>query len=216
MKHNFIDLTGMRFGRLVVVSRAENRNKRTMWNCVCDCGNKVVVGGKDMRDGKTKSCGCYQKERCPTPPRMSGKENPSYKHGKSGSKLYWVWSSVVQRCTNESCNCYQRYGGRGITVCDEWKNSFEAFRDWAMSNGYAEGLSIDRIDNHKGYCPENCRWVDRIAQANNKRNNIIITRNGETHTLAEWARIKNLPYKTLLERYRRHGDTENLFMELKK
>lgn len=214
--HNFIDLTGQRFGRLVVVDRAENRNKRTMWNCVCDCGNKVIVGGKDMRSGKTVSCGCYHKEHYATPPRMTGTENPSYKHGKSDSKLFWIWSSIVQRCTNKNNKGFHLYGARGIRVCDEWINSFEAFYEWAMANGYSEGLSIDRIDNDGNYCPENCRWADTVTQSNNRRCNIIVTRNGETHTLAEWAKIKELPYKTLYMRYRRHGDIENLFMELKK
>jgi hypothetical protein len=214
--HNFIDMTGQRFGRLVVVSRAESRNKRAMWNCVCDCGNKVVVAGKDMRDGKTKSCGCYHKEHYSTPPRMTGSKNPSYKHGKSGSKLFGVWASIVQRCTNKNNKAFHMYGARGITVCKEWETDFQAFHDWAIANGYASGLSIDRINNNDGYSPDNCRWVCSLTQNNNKRSNILISRNGETHTLSEWARIKNLPYKAVLARYYRHGDTDNLFKELKK
>ena len=214
--HNFIDLTGQRFGRLVVVSRAESKNQRTMWNCVCDCGKKVVVGSKDIRNGKTKSCGCYHKDNYAQPPRMIGRKNPSYKHGGTGTKLYWIWSSMVQRCTNENDKRFQMYGARGITVCDEWLNGFGAFCEWAMMNGYSEGLSIDRIDNDGNYCPENCRWTDSVVQSNNRRNNIMITRNNETHTLSEWARIKKLPYKTILERYYRHGDTEDLLRGLKK
>ena len=101
-----IDLTGKRFGRLLVVSKAESKNKRTMWNCICDCGSRVVVGGKDMRQVKTKSCGCYHKDHYASPPRYLGEENPCYKHGKTGSKLYWVWSSMVQRCTNENNKGY--------------------------------------------------------------------------------------------------------------
>lgn len=212
----FKDLTGQRFGRLTVISRAENRNKRTMWNCMCDCGNSVVVSGKDMRNGKTKSCGCYHKEHYATPPKMEGKKNPSYKHGKSGSKLFWIWAGIVQRCTNENNKGFRLYGARGITVCEEWRNSFETFYEWAIANGYSEGLSIDRKDNNKGYSPENCRWATAKDQSNNRRCNILITRNGETHTLSEWTNMLNLPYKTVLQRYYKNGDTEKLFMELKK
>lgn len=213
----FIDLTGRRFGRLTVIERKGVGNDGCVtWLCRCDCGNMVVVRSRDLKSGATKSCGCYHKEHASTPPRMSGEENPSYKHGQTGSKLYWIWSGMLQRCTNKNNKGFHLYGGRGIKVCEEWSNGFEAFYKWAMANGYSEGRSIDRIDGRGDYCPENCRWVDATTQSNNRRCNIVITRNGETHTLGEWARIKKLPYKTLLARYYRQGDTEKLFMELKK
>ena len=208
-----IDLTGKRFGKLTVIGRAPNKNGRIMWNCICDCGNTKVVGGKDMKSGMTTSCGCRRKCISVPPPVMIGENNPSYKHGKSKTKLYYVWASMIQRCENENNNGFLRYGGRGIHVCNEWKD-FSKFNDWAMSSGYREGLSIDRIDNTSGYSPENCRWVDSFIQSNNRRCNILISRCGETHTLAEWAKIKKLPYKTILKRYHTHGDTEDLFSEV--
>lgn len=150
------------------------------------------------------------------PPALYGKDNASYKHGQTGTKLYWIWAGIMQRCTNENNIAFNRYGGRGIGICEEWRDSFQAFHDWAIANGYRPGASVDRIDNDGDYCPENCRWSDRIAQNNNRRNNILVTRDGRTQTLAEWAREKNLPYKTILARYHRKGDTEDLFRELKK
>ena len=137
-------------------------------------------------------------------------------HGQRRTRLYSIWTDMKTRCYNTKRAKYARYGGRGIKVCAEWLNNFQVFHDWAMANGYSDNLTIDRINNDGDYSPENCRWTDTVTQSNNRRCNIMVTRNGETHTLAEWARIKELPYKTLLMRYRRHGDTENLFMELKK
>lgn len=212
---NLIDLTGMRFDRLLVLGRADSRNGRTMWKCQCDCGNTVIVGGKDMKSGKTKSCGCYHKDHLHLPPVMRGEQNPSYKHGSTGTKLYFVWASMIQRCTNKNNKGFSRYGARGISVCDEWRDS-SAFIEWALANGYRDGLSIDRIDNDGNYCPENCRWVDSETQSNNRRCNIIVSRGGETHTLSEWARIKNLPYKVVLARYYRNGDNYKLFSEVKR
>lgn len=197
-----IDLVGKRFGRLVVVERADNhstnKHANAHWVCKCDCGNETVVDGHKLRRGHTKSCGCYHKDRLVT-------------HGETNSRLYGIWKGLKWRCNSKSDRSYKYYGGRGIKVCDEWEADFQAFYDWAMENGYRDDLSIDRIDNDGNYEPENCRWVSAKEQANNRRNNIIITRNGETHTLAEWAEILGIKYSTLQKRIQGNWNIERAF-----
>ena len=122
---------------------------------------------------------------------------------KDNQKLYKVWCGIKQRCFNPNSNRYKNYGGRGISICDEWKNSFETFCKWALKNGYKEGLSIDRIDHEKNYKPSNCRWTDEITQQNNRTNNTLYEYEGETHTLTEWSRIKGIKPKTFCTRWRR-------------
>ena len=118
---------------------------------------------------------------------ISGLNNPNYSHGKSGHPLYKRWTTVKERCYNPHCTSYFRYGGRGIVMCDEWRDSFESFFNWSMSNGFTPELTLDRIDNNKGYSPDNCRWVDMKVQSNNTRKNVFLTFNGETKTLTQWA-----------------------------
>lgn len=164
-----------------------------MWRCKCDCGNFKNVDGKHLRSGATKSCGCILKEM------MSEKKTT---HGLSSSRLYRIWSAMVNRCKNENTPCYCRYGGRGISVCEEWK-VFESFAKWAFSAGYDLNSSyqtIDRIDVNKGYCPDNCRWATLQEQANNTRSNHCLEFNGEIHSMADWARISGIPYTTLRNR----------------
>ena len=186
----FIDLTGQKFGKLTVIERAENKNGRVAWLCKCDCGNFTTVTSKRLRNGDTKSCGCYHKEKIS-------------KHNKSNSRLYNIYSHIKQRCYNLK-NCrYKNYGGRGITICDEWLHNFQAFYDWAMANGYDDTLTIDRIDNNKGYSPDNCRWITNKEQQSNKCNNHLITYNGKTQTMAMWANEKNINESTLAHRISR-------------
>lgn len=118
---------------------------------------------------------------------ISGLNNPNYNHGKSSHPLYKRWITVKERCYNPHSTSYFIYGGRGIVMCDEWRDSFESFFNWSISSGFAPGLTLDRIDNSKGYSPDNCRWVDMKTQSNNTRKNVFITFNGETKTLTQWA-----------------------------
>lgn len=154
-----IDLTGQKFGRLTVIERYGVRDGHAAWMCECECGNRTVVNGRWLRAGRTTSCGCYHKE-------MLSERSTS--HGMTNSRLYRIWHNMKNRCFYSGDKHFSDYGGRGITVCDEWKNSFEAFHDWAMPNGYADNLTIDRVDNDGNYEPSNCRWITMKEQCKNR------------------------------------------------
>ena len=202
------DLTGLRFGRLSVIERAgSNARRHATWLCRCDCGNTTVVSGADLRSGNTKSCGCYHDD-------VSRVLRTS--HGSYGTKLYYVWLSMKGRCLNPKNKAYKNYGARGVTVCDEWLNNFESFQQWALSNGYEEGLSLDRIDNDAAYEPSNCRWVTSVVQNNNRRSNRYIEYGGESHTVAEWAEITGLPYEALRKRIAKGEPPEKAFGPLRR
>lgn len=156
----FVDLTGKRFGRLTVICREESKNNRTMWICKCDCGNEIIAESYNIKTGHTVSCGCFQRERTSA---------ANMTHGKRKTRIYRIWVCMKNRCYQETYHAFKHYGGRGITVCDEWRNSFESFYKWAISSGYEDNLSIDRIDVNGNYCHENCRFVTMAEQNKNKR-----------------------------------------------
>lgn len=187
------NIIGYRFGRLTVVDEYENRNKegRRLWICSCDCGNSAIVDTKSLTTGSTTSCGCYRREK---------HKQLTTKHGESKRKLYYVWNDMKSRCADANAAPYKDYGGRGISVCDEWVSSYKAFRDWAVENGYADGLTLDRIDVNGDYTPCNCRWVTMKIQSNNKRNNRIVEYNGQSHTVSEWSELTGIRKETLLYR----------------
>lgn len=198
---NLKDLTGQKFGRLTVMGKQDKtKDGHALWECLCDCGTVVVVRGRELRNGHTKSCGCLRKIRL----------SESHKtHGQTNTKLFSVWQKMRYRCSCKNRKDYAYYGGRGIIVCDEWKNDFQAFYDWAMDNGYREGLTLDRIDNNGNYYPENCRWVTMKEQCNNRRSNNYITYNGKTQTLQQWAEEYGIARNKLSSRiHKLHWDIE--------
>jgi hypothetical protein len=188
-KHpKYKDISGIKFGRLLAVKQiVKNKHGSYKWLCRCDCGNEIIVLGESLRIGNTKSCGCY-------------KTDVSTKHGMWDSRLYHIWRGMKQRCRDRNAKDYPSYGGRGITVCDEWKNNFITFYEWAMSHGYADNLSIDRIDNNGNYCPENCRWADSKTQNRNTSQNVYCTIGSETLLLCEWAEMYGIPPFTIRSR----------------
>jgi AP2 domain. len=159
----FIDLSGKRFGRLFVIGRAPNKGKDTVWLCRCDCGTEKVVRGNDIKRGKIESCGCLHSE-------MLIKRNYVHGHSAKGKFTYEYhsWASMIQRCENEKRNNFKYYGGRGIKVCDRWKNSFENFLE-DMGPRPSKNHTLDRIDVNGNYEPSNCRWVDKSNQSRNQR-----------------------------------------------
>lgn len=164
-----LNLIGQTFGKLYVTEKSQFRGKKgdVMWLCQCKCGNKTYVSSANLRSGDISSCGCMRHKF--TTENASGMNNPSAKHNLRNHKLYPIWKMMKQRCYNSKCSNFQYYGSRGITVCPEWLNDFQAFYDWAMSQGYQDGLTIDRIDVDGNYEPGNCRWITMAEQNKNKR-----------------------------------------------
>lgn len=205
-----MELTGERFGRLTVIKEAgRTKDKQALWLCSCDCGNEVVVRGSCLANGHTQSCGCKRSD-------VTAERN--YKHGESKSKLRSIWKGIINRtvrCSPKHERLWRDYGTKGIGICDEWLE-YTNFSKWAHANGYQDGLTIDRIDNDKGYSPGNCRWVTTKEQANNKKNNLRITHNGVTKTAAEWSEYTGINYHTLVTRYHNGLKGDELFRPVKK
>ena len=200
----FKDLTGQRFGRLTVLFRHGYSGLAITWECQCDCGNTKVVVGNSLLRGKTQSCGCLHREQLV-------ERNSS--HNLVGTRIYNIYSNMRERCYCQSNPQYKNYGGRGIRICSDWLNDFKAFYDWAMANGYRDDLSIDRVDNNGNYCPENCRWADAKTQANNTRRNRLLTINGITMTLSEWADKTGISASCISRRISHGWPEHDLLME---
>lgn len=210
-KRELIDLTGRKFGRLTVLGRAENHGKDTFWKCQCECGNIKEVNGAKLKNGHTKSCGCLRTKR---KIKSNIQRNYHKTHGMSETRLYRIYKKMYRRCYKPQTKYYENYGGRGITICPEWlgEHGFENFSKWALSHGYADNLSIDRIDNDKGYSPDNCKWSTAKEQANNTRSTVFLTYKGETKPASEWSEITGIRQDTLTMR-KRNGWTDEECIE---
>lgn len=193
------NLEGQRFSRLIAIKLVgQNIRKNNLWECKCDCGNTVTILARSLLDGKTQSCGCLQKERV-----IESNIKIHTTHDKSKTNLYSKWAGMKRRCYNLNDKRYPDYGGRGITLCEEWKENFETFYNWAINNGYKKELTIDRIDTNGNYNPSNCKWSTMLEQSHNKRNNRNITYKEKTQTIAEWSRQLGLNTKSLYTRVER-------------
>lgn len=192
----FIDLTGEKFGKLTVVERkGTDKHGGALWLCKCECGNEKLTTSNHLRMGKCSSCGCLQTAHM----KELGKAK---KHGYANSDIYKRYHNIISRCFNPNVYSYTDYGSRGITVCERWRNSFEAFYDDVSKLPHfgEKGYSLDRIDNNGNYEPNNVRWATKKEQNNNTRNNHYITYNGKTQTISQWADEYNIGYRKLLER----------------
>lgn len=194
------DLKGERFGRLEVVEFVGIQNHFAMWLCRCDCGNTTIVRGGNLTAGQVRSCGCLAK--------LNG-----ITHGGSKTRLYRIWYGIIRRTEDATRDDYKRYGAKGIRICDEWRHDFVAFRDWALSNGYDDTLSIDRIDNLGNYEPSNCCWVSKSAQENNKRLTKRLTVDGISKTPAEWERVSGIPASRIRRRIKAGWDNRRAVFE---
>lgn len=193
------NVIGKRFGKLLVLENLQiKKHSSTLHKCLCDCGNITEVPLSYLKSGHTKSCGCLR----------IGKHKT---HNLCDTRLYSIYYGILKRCYNKNHSFYYNYGGRGISVCKDWLYNFENFYYWAIKNGYQENLMIDRIDNDKGYCPENCRWVDRKTQNSNTRRNKFFTFNGQTKTISDWAMEMGIPKTTLFRRIKENRPLDEIF-----
>lgn len=215
-------MIGRVFGRLTVIEQAEdhivpsNGERKRKYKCLCECGNYTTVFEGSLLRGITKSCGCLGRELTAERARNSATHGAT--RNKTYERLYRVWHGIIERCEDPKNSHYSMYGARGIKMCDEWRNNYAIFREWALANGYDKDApygkcTIDRIDIDGDYCPENCRWTDLNTQARNKSNNLKLTLNGVTKTAMEWAEIVNLSYSAIKSRkYKGYTDEEALLI----
>ena len=192
-----IDISGKKYNNLLAIRHHHTARGRTnYWLFRCDCGKEKIINKTLVTTGKIKSCGCLRKT------------NHIKKHGMYGTRIYRIYKNMLSRCYKKYNTRYKNYGERGITVCKEWVDDFQKFYDWAMSNGYNETLTIDRIDVDGNYCPENCRWVTNKEQQLNKTNNHKVTYNGKSYCLMELANFYNIDFDLLWRRIRDGWDVE--------
>lgn len=191
MSGKCIDMMGKRFGRLTVIGREPNGQLRTArWRYRCDCGNEGVTDGSTLRRGDTKSCGCWNREVALATLAMARTT-----HGRAGTPGYITWRNMRRRCLNPADPSFKHYGGRGIVVCDRWKDSFAEFL--ADMGDPPAGMTIERVDNDGPYAPDNCRWATRKEQMRNYSRNRWVTINGETLLLDDWAKRTGLDHTTI-------------------
>lgn len=191
-----INLEGIRFGKLKVLSFAYCKNRKSYWNCVCDCGKNKIARSDSLKDGNLKSCGCLQYEHA------------IITHNKSNSKLYQVYYSMKNRCYNEKDKNFKYYGGKKVSVYTDWLNDFMLFYDWSIENGYIEGLTLDRINVNGNYEPSNCRWITQQNQANNTTRNRKYEINGEILNITQLSKKYNVNRNTLNYRLNQEWELE--------
>lgn len=209
---NIEDFINKKYGRLLVISYDAKKGNNHYVNCRCECGNTKSIRLSRLKSGETQSCGCIRIENLEKLRQINNIE----KHGKSKEKLYNVYRNIKYRCYNSNCHIYKNYGGKGVKVCDDWLNDFMSFYNWAHSNGYQEGLSIDRIDVNGDYEPSNCRWSDNTTQANNRSNTIYLTHNNKTQSLSTWAKELSIPYATVYSRFSKGEETSSILRKKNK
>jgi hypothetical protein len=179
-----------------------------MWKCQCECGNFINVRSYDLKSGHTKSCGCFHKETA----IINGQKVRKIPDiSISTTRIYKIWQGMQTRCYNSKHMFYYDYGGRGITICDEWKNDVVVFYNWAITNGYQDDLSIDRKDNNGNYEPDNCQWVSYKEQTNNTSRNHFVTYNNKTQTVKQWSEELGINYYTLIHRLYDDWSVEKAF-----
>ena len=187
---------GERYGHLTVIKPIGSTPKDVLWLCKCDCGNEKIIAARHLYTGRRSSCGCI---------------NPFVTHGGTRTRLYNIWAGMKQRCYDQKDPSYQKYGKKGITVCEEWIYDYPAFRDWSIKNGYDDSLSIDRIDNSKGYSPDNCRWATVKEQANNRTSNRVYEVNGIKGNITQLSDVFSIKYATARARINRGWSAERAF-----
>ena len=190
---NLIDMTGKRFGKLLVLALGERRGTTPLWVCKCDCGESLEASGSELRAGRYKSCGCFRVEA------IAGRNTT---HGGTKSPEYRVWQAMKLRCLSKNSVGYHNYGGIGITICERWLASYQSFIQ-DMGNRPSSRHTLERKDNSLGYSPENCVWATYTEQANNTRKNVTVVSNGSTYTVAQWARLNGEHPQTVYARIRR-------------
>lgn len=207
------NIVGQKFGRLTVIeqhgfSKPNKHGKRhAIWYCKCDCGNFIERTTDVLKRGKS-SCGCIQKENL----ENMAKKNTT--HGMANTRLYGIYKGMMNRCYNENDIHFPAYGARGIAICQEWLNDRPKFFEWAFQNGYEENLTIERKDNNKGYCPENCCWIPKEFQPKNKRQNIMITYQGKTLCAEDWSKLTGINAQSIRWRYKHGWSVDRIFGEL--
>lgn len=192
------DMKGQRFGRLVAIEHVGfASNCVTLWRCKCDCGNETIVRQGNLNSGTTRSCGCLDIDRT---------KEANTTHGQSHTRIFNIWSKIKERCYNPKRPAYKNYGGKGVVMCDEWRNDFQTFYNWAMTNGYQDDLTIDRINSNGNYEPLNCRWL-ALSENVRLRNATAFIAIGELSlTIHDWAIRLNMDPATLMSRYKELGE----------
>lgn len=198
----FFDYTNQKFGYLTVLELDKSfKGQGRKWICKCECGNIKSISTSALNNGHAKSCGCHSHD---------GKKGVNKTHGMSQTRIYSEWISMKKRCKPNQKES-KTYYDRGISVCDEWLNDFVNFYQWAMEHGYNDSLSIDRIDNDKGYYPDNCRWIPIEKQQGNKSNTIYVFYKGEKYCLRQLCQKINFPYQTAHRRYSKWTKANKVF-----